>query len=89
MLPLLSCLGLEGLTAQRMHMTCPKLPGGGLSTNPVEMRSHAKEFSTDFFTAGSCNLECQKELLGGLRLLRLEEEAVLDSELTLEDCPPK
>lgn len=76
--------GLGRLTAQRMQMTCLKLPGGGVTTNPVEMRSHAVEFYTDLFAAGSC-VECRGELLGGLPLICLEEKAALDSELALEE----
>lgn len=66
-------------------MTCLKLPGGGITTNPVEMISHAGEFYTDLFAAGSCNLECWEEQLRGLPLLCLEGKAVLNSELTLEE----
>lgn len=76
---------LERSVAQRKVMTCLKLPGGRVTTNPGEMRSHAMSFYSDLFGAEPCRMDCRGELLEGLPKLNLEEREALDCELSLEE----
>ncbi|KAK2904012.1 hypothetical protein Q8A73_010669 [Channa argus] len=76
---------LEKSVAQRKQMTCLKLPGGRLTSNPSEMRRHAVDFYSDLFSAEDCNMEHREKLLDGLPQLAQEERAALDSPLTLEE----
>ncbi|KAK2897108.1 hypothetical protein Q8A73_013488 [Channa argus] len=76
---------LEKSVARRKQMTCLKLPGGRLTSNPSEMRRHAVDFYSDLFSAEDCNMEHREKLLDGLPQLAQEELAALDSPLTLEE----
>ena len=76
---------LERSVAQRKQMTCLKLPGGRVTTNPGEMRSHAMNFYADLFRAEPCSMECREDLLEGLPQLSSAEKASLDRELSLEE----
>uniref|UniRef100_A0A671WHQ0 Reverse transcriptase domain-containing protein n=1 Tax=Sparus aurata TaxID=8175 RepID=A0A671WHQ0_SPAAU len=76
---------LERSVAQRKQMTCLELPGGRVTTDPEEMRSHASDFYTNLFGRESCSMDSFRELLEGLPQLSQEERATLDGELTLED----
>lgn len=66
-------------------MTCLKLPGGRVTPDPGEIRSHAVEFYADLFRAEQCSMDCREELLEGFPQLSEGEKAAVDSELTLKE----
>lgn len=76
---------LERSMARRKLMTCLKLPGGRVTTDPGEIRNHAVKFYAEFylFRAEQCSMSCREELLEGLPQLRKEEKTLLDRELSL------
>ncbi|XP_069011373.1 carboxypeptidase O-like [Embiotoca jacksoni] len=71
--------------AQRNQMTCLKLPGGGITTDQREMRSHAVELYAALFGEEQCCTVSREELLEGVPQLSPAERATLDAELTLEE----
>ena len=76
---------LEKKEAMRKTMTCLKLPGGRVTTDPGEMRKHAVEYYTGLFAAEDCDEHCATELLEGLPQLSPQEREVLDRDLSLEE----
>uniref|UniRef100_A0A4W6F6F5 Reverse transcriptase domain-containing protein n=1 Tax=Lates calcarifer TaxID=8187 RepID=A0A4W6F6F5_LATCA len=76
---------LERSVAEKKLMTCLKLPGGSITTDPAVMRKHAMDFYAGLFRSEPCDRECREELLKDLPQLSAEEKADLDKELTLEE----
>ena len=76
---------LEKREAIRKTMTCLKLPGGRVTTDPGEMRRHAVEFYSGLFGAEDCDVHCTEELLEGLPQLSPRERDLLDIDLSLEE----
>lgn len=76
---------LERSKAQRKLLTCLKLPGGRVTTDPAEIRSHAVKFYADLSRAEQCNMAYREEHLEFLPQLSEEEKTILGRELSLEE----
>ena len=76
---------LERTVVGNKQMTCLELPGGGVTTDPVLMRSHAINFYTNLFGAEHCDDACVVELLEELPCLSSAEKESLDTELSYEE----
>lgn len=62
-----------------------KLPDGTLTTNPKEMRNHAKNFYTDLFEARDCDIHCMDDLLRDLPKLTDDQRQWLDADIQLDE----
>lgn len=62
-----------------------KLPDGTLTTNPKEMRNHAKNFYTDLFEARDCDIHCMDDLLRDLPKLTDDQRQWLDANIQLDE----
>lgn len=60
-----------------------KLPDGTLTTNPKEMRNHAKNFYTDLFEAR--DIHCMDDLLRDLPKLTDDQRQWLDANIQLDE----
>lgn len=72
----------EGEIKLMLHL---KLPNGILTTNPKEMRNHAKNFYTDLFEARDCDIHCMDDLLRDLPKLTDDQRQWLDADIQLDE----
>jgi len=72
----------EGERKQMLHL---KLPDGTLTTNPKEMRNHAKNFYSDLFKARHCDINCMEDLLRDLPKITDDQRQLLDADIHLDE----
>jgi len=72
----------EGERKQMLHL---KLPDGTLTTNPKEMRNHAKNFYSDLFKARHCDINCMEDLLRDLPKITDDQRQLLEADIHLDE----
>ena len=76
---------LERKKGERKQMLHLRLPSGGITKDPAEVRRRTRAFYADLYGAGDRDPESAQELLQDLPKLRADQREALEVELSLQE----